>query len=77
MYFRKAIIGCSVVLFALGCGGGGTEVEIEAPTSPEARQAMEQMNQAQQEIIQRQKEIMERSGAMIPKSGQNAPPPAQ
>lgn len=71
MSMRTLIIAMLALTAVLGCGGGGAEVELEAPSTPEAQQAMEQIRQTQEQMLQHQKEMMER--AAIPSTG-SAPP---
>lgn len=70
MSMRTLIITMLALTAVFGCGGGA-EVELEAPSTPEARQAMEQIRQTQEQMLQHQKEMMER--AAISSTG-SAPP---
>lgn len=72
MFLRRTIMVLASILGAIGCGGSKAEVEMEAPATPEAQQAMERMRHTQQEMMNRQKEMMER--AAIPPSGTPSTP---
>ncbi len=68
----RAVLVCLFALAtAIGCGGGGAEVPLETPSTPEAQQAMDQIRQTQEQMLQHQKEMMER--AAIPSTGSAQP----